>query len=60
MTTTMRGCTMLISSTIRSTQESEAASASVRGHFTQRVPKTTIGSIESRLKLFIRALPARP
>ena len=51
---------MLISSTIRSMHESDAASASVSGHFTQSVPKTTIGSIERRLKLFISALPARP
>ena len=35
-------------------------SGSVSGHFTQSVPKTTIGSIASRLKLFISALPARP
>ena len=60
MTTTIRGCTIAISSATRSTHSSDAASGSVSGHLTQSVPKTTIGSIESRLKLFISALPARP
>ena len=60
MTTTIRGCTIAISSATGAMQSSEARSGSVRGHLTQSVPKTTIGSIASRLKLFIRALPARP
>ena len=60
MTTTMRGCTIAISSATRATQASEAWAGSVSGHLTQSVPKTTIGSIARRLKLFISALPARP
>ena len=60
ITTTIRGCTIAISSATLAMQASDAWVGSVSGHFTQSVPKTTIGSIASRLKLFISALPARP
>ena len=60
ITTMMRGCTTAISSARRATHSSAARSGSLTGHFTHSVPYTVSGSMPSRLKLFISALPARP
>jgi hypothetical protein len=60
ITTTIRGCTMAISSRTRARQAGAESSVSCTGHFTNTVPYTASGSIPRRLKLFMSALPARP
>ena len=58
--TTIRGCTIAISSTTRAMHSGSASAESASGHFTHSVPYTASGSIARRLSDFISALPARP
>ena len=60
ITTTMRGCTMAISSSTRARHSGADRSLSPTGHLTKTVPYTASGSMPRRLKLFMSALPARP
>ena len=60
ITTTILGCTIASSSSTRALHSGAAMSVSATGHFTNTVPYTASGSMPSRLKLFISALPARP
>ena len=51
---------MAISSPTRARHAGAESSVSCTGHFTNTVPYTASGSMPSRLKLFMSALPARP